>query len=128
MRIEIQASGFTLTESIQDYIQRRLSFALDHLRGRVRRVRVRLSDVNGDRGGIDKRCQLHVQLAETSDVVVADVQRDLYVAMTRAVDRAAGAIGRRLARLRTAQTKLPTPAMPAREILRLPRRRSEVPA
>ena len=106
MRIDIQAQGFALTQSIQSHVQRRIEFALDRLRGRVRRVCVRLSDVNGRRGGIDKRCQLQVQLADTRDVVVADVQRDLYVAMTRAVDRAAAAI----VRPSRDQATLPRPA------------------
>ena len=110
MRIDIQAQGFALTQSIQSHVQRRIEFALDRLRGRVRRVCVRLSDVNDRRGGIDKRCQLQVQLADTRDVVVADVQRDLYVAMTRAVDRAAAAIVRRIGRLNRARTT----ALPAR--------------
>jgi len=128
MRIDIQAQGFALTQSIQSHVQRRIEFALDRLRGRVRRVCVRLSDVNGRRGGIDKRCQLQVQLADTRDVVVADVQRDLYVAMTRAVDRAAAAIVRRIGRLNRARTTALPARPPAREILRLRRPAMEQPA
>jgi putative sigma-54 modulation protein len=128
MRIDIRAQGFALTQSIQSHVQRRIEFALDRLRGRVRRVCVRLSDVNGRRGGIDKRCQLQVQLADTRDVVVADVQRDLYVAMTRAVDRAAAAIVRRIGRLNRARTTALPARPPAREILRLRRPAMEQPA
>lgn len=121
MRIDIRAQGFALTQSIQSHLQRRIEFALDRLRGQVRSVRVRLSDTNGRRGGIDKRCQLQVQLADTRDVVVADVQRDLYVAMTRAVDRAAAAIVRRIGRLHRAKAGVAAPRPQAREILRLRR-------
>lgn len=128
MRIHVQARGFTLTHSIQSHLQRRIEFALDRLRGRVRSVCVRLSDVNGRRGGIDKRCQLQVQLADTSDVVVADVQRDLYVAMTRAVDRAAAAIVRRTGRLNRARNGAMSAQPPVRPILRLRRATAEQPA
>jgi ribosome-associated translation inhibitor RaiA len=128
MRIDIQANGFVLTRSIESHLQRRLEFALDRIRARVRRVYVRLSDINGRRGGIDKRCQLQVQLTDTSDVVVADVQRDLYVAMTRAVDRAATAIGRRLGRLNRAQADVATARRSDRPILRLRRQAEESPA
>ena len=128
MRIDIRAQGFALTQSIQSHVQRRIEFALDRLRGQVRSVRVRLSDTNGRRGGIDKRCQLQVQLADTRDVVVADVQRDLYVAMTRAVDRAAAAIVRRIGRLNRARTTALPARPPAREILRLRRPAMEQPA
>ena len=124
MRIEIQASGFALTESIQSHVRRRVGFALDRLRGRIRRVYVRLSDINGSRGGIDKRCQLQVQLADSSDVVVVDVQRDLYAAMTRAVDRAAAAIARRIDRMRRTQVHAAvahaSSEESSRETLRLP--------
>lgn len=121
MRIDIRAQGFALTQSIQSHLQRRIEFALDRLRGQVRSVRVRLSDTNGRRGGIDKRCQLQVQLADTRDVVVADVQRDLYVAMTRAVDRAAAAIVRRMGRLHRAKVGASAPRPPVRDTLRLRR-------
>ncbi|MBA2660933.1 MAG: HPF/RaiA family ribosome-associated protein [Bradymonadaceae bacterium] len=125
MRIDIHASGFALTDSIETHLQRRIAFALDRLRGRIRCVSVKLSDINGSRGGIDKRSQLQVQLTDASDVVVADVQRDLYVAMTRAVDRAAAAIVRRLGRLRGAQPSIALARLPERPILRLRRPAAE---
>jgi ribosome-associated translation inhibitor RaiA len=128
MRIDIQASGFALTDSIQTHLQRRIEFALDRLRGGIRGVSVRLSDINGRRGGIDKRCQLKVQLANASDVVVVDVQRDLYVAMTRAVNRAAVAVVRRLARLQRARATVALARLPECPVLRLRRPAMEQPA
>lgn len=121
MQINVQARGFVLTGAIEAHLQRQLRFAFDHLRGRVRRVLVRLSDINGQRGGVDKRCQLQVQLASSRDVVIEDVQSDLYIAVTRAVERAAGAVTRRMGRLRRMQR---TPAaneanFASRPILRL---------
>lgn len=116
MRIDIHASGFALTDPIQSHMQRRIAFALDRLRGRIRRVSVRLSDINGRRGGVDKRCQLHVHLTSSADVVVADVQPDLYVAMSRAVDRAAAVIVRRIERLRRSQARIALSQLPERPV------------
>ena len=130
MQINVQARGFVMTAAIEAHLRRQLQFAFDHLHNRVRRVFVRLSDINGQRGGIDKRCQLQVRLADSSDVVIADVQQDLYLAMSRAVERAAGAVSRRLGRMRQTQRAdaASRPTIRARAILRLPRRDAENPA
>ena len=37
---------------------------------------MRLSDINGPRGGADKRCHLQVVLAGLPDVVVEDIEAD----------------------------------------------------
>jgi hypothetical protein len=60
MQIDIQSNGFTLTEALREYTHRRLCFALVHCEETIRRVTVRLSDINGPRGGTDKCC--HIQL------------------------------------------------------------------
>jgi ribosome-associated translation inhibitor RaiA len=127
MQINVQARGFTLTTAIEAHLQRQLRFAFDHLGNRISRVFVRLSDINGRRGGIDKRCQLQVQLADTREVVIADVQPDLYVAVSRAVQRAASTITRRLGRLRQMQRAIAPSESPnvSRGVLRLRRPSAE---
>ncbi|MFA7270433.1 MAG: hypothetical protein WC073_13930 [Sterolibacterium sp.] len=47
MRIEIQASGFDLTDALRDHTERRLQFALSWASDDVRKVLVRRSDING---------------------------------------------------------------------------------
>jgi len=127
MQINVQARGFELTPAIVTHLQRQLRFAFDHLGDRIRRVFVRVSDINGQRGGVDKRCQVQVKLADSSDVVIADVKADIYLAVTRAVERAAEAVTRRLGRMRRLQRSAAhgVEPMPARAILRLPKRDKE---
>jgi ribosomal subunit interface protein len=98
MQIEIQARGFTLTQALRGYIERRLSFALSARYADINRLRVRLSDINGPRGGNDKRCQVQVMLTGQTPVVIEDTQSDLYVAIDRASDRARRTLTRRLGR------------------------------
>ena len=100
MQIEIQARGFTLTQALRGYVERRLRFALSARDTRIERVRVRLSDINGPRGGCDKRCQVQVMLPGQAAVVVEDTESNLYVAVDRASDRARRTLTRRLARQR----------------------------
>ncbi len=101
MQIEIEARNFPLTQALRSHAERRLLSALTCCGDRIRRVAVRLSDVNGPRGGADKRCRLQVVLAGLADVVVEDVEADLYVAIDRATDRAGRTLVRKIERRRT---------------------------
>jgi ribosome-associated translation inhibitor RaiA len=96
MQIAIQARGFSLTDALEKHVNNRLGFALSRVTSRLRRVTVRLSDLNGPRGGIDKRCLIQVHLDGLPDVVVEDVQPNVYTAINRAAGRAARTIMRRL--------------------------------
>jgi ribosome-associated translation inhibitor RaiA len=90
MLIDIQTHGFALTDSLRDYTGRRLRFALARVAEQVRRIKVDLSDINGPRGGIDKRCRIRAAFRGLEAVLVEDTEADLYLA----IDRAAGRLGR----------------------------------
>jgi len=60
-----------------------------------------LSDINGPRGGVDKRCQLRIVLAGMPDVVIQDTEANLYVAIDRASNRAGRTLVRKLDRLQS---------------------------
>ena len=100
MQIVIQARGFALTSGLREHIERRIGFALDWAKYHVRRVSVRLSDLNGPRGGEDKRCHIQVAMPGGADVVIEDTESDLYVAIDRAADRAGRTLARRVERNR----------------------------
>lgn len=100
MQMDIQCRGFTLTEALRDYAKKRLACSLRQSDTYIGRVIVRLSDINGPRGGEDKRCHLEVRLKGLPEVVIEDTQADLYMAIDRAADRAGRTIARHLARSR----------------------------
>jgi ribosomal subunit interface protein len=100
MQIDIQARQFPLTDALRSHAERRLRIALTCCDDHIQRVVMRLSDINGPRGGADKRCHLQVALTGLPDVVIEDTEADLYVAIDRATDRARRTVGRRLARQR----------------------------
>ena len=101
MQIAIQTNGFELTEGLRAHVERRIRFAFDWANFLVGKVAVRLSDLNGPRGGEDKRCVIQLAVAGASDVVIEDTQSDLYVAIDRAADRAGRSLARRVERQRT---------------------------
>jgi ribosomal subunit interface protein len=100
MRIGILCRGIPLTQAIQAYAQRRLKSALGRYEPLLASVRVRLADVNGPRGGIDKHCVVEVAGPTMAPIIVRERDADLYVAIDRAADRIDRATGRRIARLR----------------------------
>jgi len=103
MQINIQSRNFALTHALRNHAERRLRFALTSVDNHIRRIIVRLSDINGPRGGEDKRCHLQVVLAGLPDVVVKDTEADLYFAIDRAVGRAGRSVMRRINRKQTLQ-------------------------
>ena len=100
MQIDIQARSFSLTDALRSHAEWRLRFALTFFDNHIQRVVMRLSDINGTRGGTDKRCHLQVVLKGLPDVVIEDTEADLYIAIHRATDRAGRTVERRLARQR----------------------------
>ncbi len=100
MSIYIQARGFALTEPLEQYVLGRVRLALGNHLDNIDRLQVRLSDINGPRGGADKRCSVHIALPLQPDVVIEDVQTDMYDAVDSAVRRARHSVRRRLARMR----------------------------
>jgi ribosome-associated translation inhibitor RaiA len=100
MQMSIQATGFEMTTALRAYTRRRLVTALGWAYVHVRRLVVRLSDINGPRGGVDKRCKIQVQLDGGRDVIIEDTEADLYVAIDRAAGRADCAVGRQVGRSR----------------------------
>ena len=97
MKIGIQCRGFSLTSAIAGRVRKRLDFLLGRRFRRLRRVDVTLSDLNGPRGGVDKRCLVKVSIDGLRPVVVEDVQSDLYMAIDRAAGRASRTVLRRMA-------------------------------
>lgn len=94
MRIVIRPSSGWPSETIA-LTQRRLEFALGRFAGRVRSLSVRLTDLNGPRGGIDKKCLIAVRLAHPRRVIVIeDVDADAAVVVSRAAERVSRAVSR----------------------------------
>ena len=76
-------------DELRDVAQRRLRFVFRRIDWLVPRATVQLSDVNGPRGGIDKRCQVEITSDVAGTLVVAAVARDWRTALDKALSRAA---------------------------------------
>jgi hypothetical protein len=74
---------------LRDLTERRVRFVLRRLGWLVPRAEVQMSDLNGPRGGIDKRCQVELRTDGAGSVVVASVAKDWRTALDTALARAA---------------------------------------
>ena len=81
MRIYIQTQGFELTAAIDQYVRRQLSSKLAGAEDSVVAVDVFLEDMNGPKGGIDKKALVCVQLVSRLAVRFEAVHDDLYRAI-----------------------------------------------
>ena len=97
MQPDIHACGFTLTGALENHTQNRPGFTLLQASSRMKRVRIRLPDLNGPRGGVDNYCLVDITLEGLPVLIVEDVQSDMYTAIDRAIGRAARTVKRRLA-------------------------------
>ncbi len=76
----------------------RVRFVLRRLTALVPRAKVQFSDVNGPRGGVDKRCQVELRTETTGTVVIASLARDWRTALDRSLGRATRVLTRSLQR------------------------------
>ena len=73
---------------LRDLTERRVRFVLRRVGWVVPRAEVQMSDVNGPRGGIDKRCQVELKTDGAGSVVVTSVAKDWRTALDNALARA----------------------------------------
>ncbi|AMO38806.1 MULTISPECIES: HPF/RaiA family ribosome-associated protein [Thauera] len=98
MRIDLHCDGVEAPPVLRDYVSRRMSFAIGRFRDHIQWARVKVADVNGPRGGSDKRCVVQLRLRNLPDVVFAITQLDVRAAVDQAADRVARVLAQRVRR------------------------------
>lgn len=102
MKIEMRESSVEISGPLAEHVERQLEPVRRRLADRVDRVVVRLVDLNGPKGGDDKRCRVTATLRAPVGTLIGEaVDADAYVAVRQAVARLEARIGRLLRRART---------------------------
>lgn len=96
----VRSAGSVLDAADKDYVRRKLGRRLGKFAPAIERTSVRVEDVNGPRGGIDKRCMIKVVLSGLPSVVVEERHHSLQAAMDRALARTERAVRRTVQRRR----------------------------
>ena len=105
MQLSIKGHDLDLSDALRAYTERRLRFSLGGFATRLRSVDVRLSDVNGPRGGIDKDCAITIILRQLGVVFARAKGVDAYSTVDCAASRARSALARRLNRHRAGRRR-----------------------
>lgn len=96
MHIDIHACRITLSEELRELIQRRASFALSRVASRLSRLELHLADVNGPRGGVDKRCGVLIHLDHGPALFIERTGEELPALIDRCLSSAGRAVRKRL--------------------------------
>ena len=98
-RVDVRAIGVELTESDNTYIRRKLDMKLSKFATSIQQISVRVTDLNGPRGGVDQVCSIKVALSGLPSVVVnrrhASVQAAIDAALHATEQVVRGIVGRR---------------------------------
>jgi hypothetical protein len=88
MQVQIETRDPRSAE-FRDLAEHRARFVMRRLAWKISRVQVQLSDVNGPRGGVDKRCQVLLKSGARSVLVISSTASDWRAALDTALARAA---------------------------------------
>ncbi len=100
MKFSATGKRSLLSDSITEYASNRFVTALDRFNAYVSRVRVRIEDLNGPRGGIDKRCQARISFISGASMAIEATANDAYAAIDWAAQRAKLRVSRRVDKLK----------------------------
>jgi putative sigma-54 modulation protein len=103
MNLVLKAHDIALTQPIRTYIERRVRMVMGRFGSKIERVSVRISDVNGPRGGVDKLCRIETRFWGRLPVVVEDAAVDL----RQAIDRSIRRMGRATSRVAARRLEIP---------------------
>jgi putative sigma-54 modulation protein len=105
MDVLVRCKGFETSGSLAAYTKRKVHQHLSRFGHRVSTVEARLSDVNGPRGGRDKRCLFTVKLPGLAPLHIEELHENFYAGVDVAIGRLAEAVGRGIQRSRKNHTE-----------------------
>ena len=109
MKIDVRLRALEPADALRDHAVRQIHFHLSRFGHEISSVDLRITDVNGPKGGVDKQCQVSVRGRHLSTIVIDDLSGDAYSAVDIAVQRVGRAVRRDLERGRATRLRLPMP-------------------
>jgi ribosomal subunit interface protein len=103
MNVELRTHQVNLVNALRAYVQRRLRFARGRHAGHIRRLKLRLTEQNNATSGAAKLCFLAAELVPSGELIIMEISTDLYMAVSRAIERFKIALRRKVERQRRAR-------------------------
>lgn len=98
MTIDVRFRGMAVSTELEARARQRIQRELAHHEHEIAVVVVRVTDENGPRGGVDKRCRVTAGGKRIGSVVVEEDHEDAWVAVDAAIARLERALARSIAR------------------------------
>lgn len=96
MQLQIIAANMQLSPAMREFIRRRAEMALGRYRHHIDWVLLRLEELEGPEGGLNKRCQVDARVYRSGTLFAQTTDRDWLTAVGRAAERVARRIERDL--------------------------------
>lgn len=96
MKVEVLFRGIEQSEALKNHVRKRAELQLGRFRHEIAQAIIRIADVNGPRGGLDKRCLVSVEGAHIPTVTVVRHSDDPYLGVDDALKRLARVVARRI--------------------------------
>lgn len=113
MEVQIKAKGLPAAKNLRNHAARRVRSALERFGHVIQSVTVRMSDINGPRGGADKLCRIVIQMKSRS-VVMEELGSDMRRVVDRLSDRVQYSVSRQMGKIsrvsRLVPVALPEPS------------------
>jgi putative sigma-54 modulation protein len=103
MKISVRCKSFEGSEHLAEHVISKVHQHLSRFGHRVSAVEARMSDVNGPRGGRDKRCVFTVRVLGSPPIHVEELHESIYAATDLAMARVEEAVARSIERSRWRQ-------------------------
>lgn len=101
MDLSVSGRGFSVNDAVRHAIRQRLDQSLKNFGSDIRRVDVRLSEMPGEKGEEDKRCQMEVHLTQGGSLWVREEGRLFTPIIHRAASRVSRVLAKEHARKRS---------------------------
>lgn len=98
LKVRIQRAYIEVSPEDLSQIEKAFSLAIDRFDHVVRDIEVTMTDVNGPRGGVDKRCSVQLRMYPRGLVVVRSAGSSLIETVNEACDRIRQVISKRLSK------------------------------
>ncbi len=94
MQVRLITRHFNRSQLLVAHVQARVAQALSRFQQNVRDVEIRISDINGPRGGTDIACLAHVRFVRGGNVIVESVASSAESGIAQLVNRLAQKVRR----------------------------------
>jgi putative sigma-54 modulation protein len=88
MQLDIRMNGVADPVALREHVSNYITRHFGRLRPRIRHIVVRLTDINGPKGGNDIRCRMEAFGSRGSSVNVEDTKDNPFAAISSAAKRA----------------------------------------